>query len=1068
MKLSGPLGEAPRILVIAGMHRSGTSLLAALASEAGFDMGGRLLAAGPGNPGGHFEDLDFLDLHDAALAARGAAPFAVAPDFRFVPAAAELAAARELLRRRQAKPRWGFKDPRATLFLDFWAEVLPEARFLLLYRHPVAVVLSLLRRGLDLDAIADPAAALRCWEIYNGRALAFRREHPERCELWDLRALAKDPAAACARLAAMTGSPVQAGAAGVFRAQDLRLGPAAPEIDWEQVIPGAMALHRRLGEAADWQVGDGEDAPRAAAAAAPLEAAAEHLLAAALRREPSTEPIPPHLRGWYAELKWHLSEREAEVRQLEARAAELDRSLRERDAAAKRLAATRGWRLLRGWWRFAAAVRRLGLRAARAPALARRRLRRGLGAGDLSNLSDPGDLLIGCVTEDAPRSLAQTLRLVRSIRWFGGQAAAARVLVCAVESIRPEARAALAALGAEVRIVRRFDARSPFANKLQFFAEAETTGASFYLLLDCDTLLVGDPLPLLPGGVFSAAIADVPSVTHDVFVRLFAHFGLPLPPRRHVTTLLPEPTIAYFNSGVISVPAPLARDLAAAWRDFNRRLLDDLALLAPCERHANQAALALAVAARAIPYREAPAALNLPIHMPQLARTPELLATEPVILHYHGRVDADGFLLHAGYPRVDARIDAFNARQRVERSPLPAPAPRLVAVHHRLAGRSGHRFHEALGLMREAPGRGLAPVVLIHREAEPEVRAALPAARAVLHDPVFRTDLSFTDRVRDFAAMLHAHVDRELTGRDLVLMTVATQCEAAAFAEWLRVLGEPGPHVVLFFHSDRWNRHGEAEHRRQLAELRQAATALAALPLETAARLRLGAATPGLARELTGLLGLPVAHAPLPIVNGNRAAAGRANGSRSTPRLGFLGGARPEKGFHETRAILDALRPRLGFRALLQLANEQMPEAAWADLERLAEDPDVEPLRGALSPEQWEDALASCDLLVLPYDRTAYRQRSSGIFAEGAAAGIPAVVPDGIWMAEQIAAGAAAGVSFSGSEPGAIAAACAEAVSRLPELHAQAERLAAPWRRGTGLAAFLDWAAGSFPGGKTD
>ncbi len=121
----------------------------------------------------------------------------------------------------------------------------------------------------------------------------------------------------------------------------------------------------------------------------------------------------------------------------------------------------------------------------------------------------------------------------------------------------------------------------------------------------------------------------------------------------------------------------------------------------------------------------------------------------------------------------------------------------------------------------------------------------------------------------------------------------------------------------------------------------------------------------------------------------------------------------------------------------------------------------MEPLRGALSAEQWEEALASCDLLVLPYDRTAYRQRSSGIFAEGAAAGIPAVVPDGIWMAEQIAAGAAAGVSFSGSEPGAVAAACAEAVSRLPELHARAARLAAPWRRGTGLAAFLDWAEGS-------
>src|ERR1700731_3000412 len=116
MTLSGPQGEEPRILVIAGMHRSGTSLLAALASEAGFDMGARLLPAGPGNPGGHFEDLDFVELHDAALAARGAASLAVAPDFSFAPAAAEVEAARELLRGRQGQPRWGFKDPRATPF----------------------------------------------------------------------------------------------------------------------------------------------------------------------------------------------------------------------------------------------------------------------------------------------------------------------------------------------------------------------------------------------------------------------------------------------------------------------------------------------------------------------------------------------------------------------------------------------------------------------------------------------------------------------------------------------------------------------------------------------------------------------------------------------------------------------------------------------------------------------------------------------------------------------------------------------------------------------------------------
>jgi len=103
MKLSGPQGDAPCILVIAGMHRSGTSLLAALASEAGFDMGARLLAAGPGNPGGHFEDLDFLELHDAALAARpGVALRACVPTQQ--PDAARLLIARGFTAGRRLRP----------------------------------------------------------------------------------------------------------------------------------------------------------------------------------------------------------------------------------------------------------------------------------------------------------------------------------------------------------------------------------------------------------------------------------------------------------------------------------------------------------------------------------------------------------------------------------------------------------------------------------------------------------------------------------------------------------------------------------------------------------------------------------------------------------------------------------------------------------------------------------------------------------------------------------------------------------------------------------------------------
>jgi hypothetical protein len=53
------------------------------------------------------------------------------------------------------------------------------------------------------------------------------------------------------------------------------------------------------------------------------------------------------------------------------------------------------------------------------------------------------DLLVGCVAENDPRSLGQALRLVQSIRWFGGEMADAHVMVCAVGGLDPSFRQAL-------------------------------------------------------------------------------------------------------------------------------------------------------------------------------------------------------------------------------------------------------------------------------------------------------------------------------------------------------------------------------------------------------------------------------------------------------------------------------------------------------------------------------------------------------------------------------------------------------------------------------------------------
>jgi hypothetical protein len=194
------------------------------------------------------------------------------------------------------------------------------------------------------------------------------------------------------------------------------------------------------------------------------------------------------------------------------------------------------------------------------------------------------ELVVGCVTEDNPKYLAQTLRLLQSIRWFGGELSRAHVTVGAVEHLDTHARRSFEALDADIRILPRFEPRNGSANRLQLFDELRDRPERHALMLDCDTLVVRDPLPLLRRDVFHAKIAPLPTVTHEVFERLFAHFGLELPPRTSVTGYTLTPTIPYFNAGVFCISADVAARLVPVWRHYNALLAAEPSLVALARR----------------------------------------------------------------------------------------------------------------------------------------------------------------------------------------------------------------------------------------------------------------------------------------------------------------------------------------------------------------------------------------------------------------------------------------------------------------------------------------------------
>ncbi len=182
------------VLVISGMHRSGTSYAASLVHSAGLFLGNRLLGADATNSRGHFEDLEFLEFHQFLLQEHGLADEGFLADGVIEPAAVFREQAQTLLAERRALGRpWGWKDPRTVLLLDFWDSLLPDARYLFVFRPAWDVIDSLYRRG-DTSFVANPPFALAVWLHSNRLICDFARRHPDRVLVREVSQLAVNPA----------------------------------------------------------------------------------------------------------------------------------------------------------------------------------------------------------------------------------------------------------------------------------------------------------------------------------------------------------------------------------------------------------------------------------------------------------------------------------------------------------------------------------------------------------------------------------------------------------------------------------------------------------------------------------------------------------------------------------------------------------------------------------------------------------------------------------------------------------------------------------------------------------
>jgi GT2 family glycosyltransferase/tetratricopeptide (TPR) repeat protein len=163
---------------IAGMHRSGTSMVAQLLHRCGLYLGHDEDILGPSsdNQDGFWENVRFVHINDGILGKFGGA-------WDFPPILKNgwekghtirplMEAANKLIDTFQGKEPWGWKDPRNSLTAPFWEQLLgrENIKYIICLRNPLEVARSIYKRNFNSFAFS-----FHLWLAYHKAIMSHTR-----------------------------------------------------------------------------------------------------------------------------------------------------------------------------------------------------------------------------------------------------------------------------------------------------------------------------------------------------------------------------------------------------------------------------------------------------------------------------------------------------------------------------------------------------------------------------------------------------------------------------------------------------------------------------------------------------------------------------------------------------------------------------------------------------------------------------------------------------------------------------------------------------------------------------
>ena len=263
-----------------------------------------------------------------------------------------------------------------------------------------------------------------------------------------------------------------------------------------------------------------------------------------------------------------------------------------------------------------------------------------------------------CVMDKKPKYGYQAVVWASSLIHLAGRRPE-ELVVHAVDGGMRLFAAKLRGMGVQVVACKTHDARHLCSNKLAQMSSSALQHASHVVMMDCDTVAVEDLAPWVVGDRVRAKPVNTANPSYRHWVSIFKAAGLSHLPAWGRASHVPDTTYRNnVNGGVYIFPQRALHAARQVWPKWNRWLLDHPHVLGPACGFTDQVSFGLTMEELNEEVDLLPVALNFSTHH-ALEHVPDDNQS-PLIIHYHHRLDADGFLMPTGRRSADLAIERVN------------------------------------------------------------------------------------------------------------------------------------------------------------------------------------------------------------------------------------------------------------------------------------------------------------------------------------------------------------------------------------------------------------------------